>query len=229
MPPTPQILTEGTLLLLRLTINGTVATNDARWLSLRNSWKVMNDIYQQKSSGDNNSVFEFYPLGNVVSSLFETEPLVHNEDHPENALHQIRSGMQMMGELMNLGYGTEEMKEIDLDETTQNQWKRVAELLSSAVDNNLDSETGVLLNLWEMDGRPIMEHAICYAACLSEDPDALSVARSICSQGVCLRPNSPEQWWRYSVVLDLVGDETAAEDARAASISFGSGEGVSSP
>jgi hypothetical protein len=32
-------------------------------------------------------------------------------------------------------------------------------------------------------------------------------------------------WWRYGQVLHMLGDDVAAENARAASISLGSGEG----
>ena len=53
----------------------------------------------------------------------------------------------------------------------------------------------------------------------------LHLARSICSEGVALRPNSPETWWRYGDVLEALGDKAAAENARAASISLGKDEG----
>ena len=56
--------------------------------------------------------------------------------------------------------------------------------------------------------------------------ESVSLARSVCSQGVTLRPNSPEEWWRYSIVLGLLGDDVASEDALAASLSFGGGQGV---
>uniref|UniRef100_A0A7S0F6R0 Tetratricopeptide repeat protein 38 n=1 Tax=Craspedostauros australis TaxID=1486917 RepID=A0A7S0F6R0_9STRA len=79
---------------------------------------------------------------------------------------------------------------------------------------------------WDADVRPLLEHAVVYAACKSGDEESLAVARAICSEGVTLRPNSPEQWWRYSIVLGLLGDQVASEDALQASIAFGGGQGV---
>jgi hypothetical protein len=42
-----------------------------------------------------------------------------------------------------------------------------------------------------------------------------------------LRSNSPEEWWRYSIVLGLLGDEVGSEDALNFSINFGGGQGSS--
>ena len=78
---------------------------------------------------------------------------------------------------------------------------------------------------WEMDGRPILEHAVVYAACKAGDITSLSLARSICSRGVSMRPNSPEEWWRYSIVLGLLGDQVGSEDALNTSINIGGGQG----
>jgi len=61
------------------------------------------------------------------------------------------------------------------------------------------------------------------------DYESLCMARSICSEGTTLRGNCPEMWWRYGAVLDMLGDEVAAENARAASVSLGSGEGGATP
>jgi hypothetical protein len=41
---------------------------------------------------------------------------------------------------------------------------------------------------------------------------------------VTLRPNSPEEWWRYSIVLGLLGDEVGSGTALEASINFGGGQ-----
>ena len=110
-------------------------------------------------------------------------------------------------------------------------------LLSSAIDGIFDPtgeddhdimkatlDTG--FQGWEFDVRPFLEHAVVYAACKCGDYESLSIARSICSRGVTLRPNSPEEWWRYSIVLGLLGDEKASEDALNASHSFGGGQGT---
>eukprot|EP00560_Eucampia_antarctica_P003850 CAMPEP_0197836354 /NCGR_PEP_ID=MMETSP1437-20131217/28671_1 /TAXON_ID=49252 ORGANISM="Eucampia antarctica, Strain CCMP1452" /NCGR_SAMPLE_ID=MMETSP1437 /ASSEMBLY_ACC=CAM_ASM_001096 /LENGTH=103 /DNA_ID=CAMNT_0043442467 /DNA_START=1 /DNA_END=312 /DNA_ORIENTATION=- len=78
---------------------------------------------------------------------------------------------------------------------------------------------------WDMDIRPFMEYVIFHTASITEDYHALCHARSICSESVVFRPNSPEAWWKYSIILDKLGDTVAAEDARSACISLGSGEG----
>lgn len=80
-------------------------------------------------------------------------------------------------------------------------------------------------NSWEIDGRPFLQHALCYAACQSGDFDSLCIARSVCSHGIFTRSNSPEEWQRYSTILEKLGDDVAAQNARNASISLGSGEG----
>jgi len=79
---------------------------------------------------------------------------------------------------------------------------------------------------WDSTLRPFLEHSTFHAARNSaDDPHALNLARAVCSEGVSLRPNSPETWWRYSIILEKLGDLTAAEDALATSVSLGSGEG----
>eukprot|EP00978_Attheya_sp_CCMP212_P039175 scaffold201397_cov24-Attheya_sp.AAC.2 len=76
-----------------------------------------------------------------------------------------------------------------------------------------------------MDARPMVEHAIWYAATQAQDYESICVARSICSESVSLRSSSPQAWLRYSKILELLGDDVAADNARAASVAFGSGEG----
>ena len=124
-----------------------------------------------------------------------------------------------------------------LEEEKREEWKTVLKLLSSAIDGIFDPtgeddhdimkatlDTG--FQGWEFDVRPFLEHAVVYAACKCGDYESLSIARSICSRGVTVRPNSPEEWWRYSIVLGLLGDEKASEDALNASHSFGGGQGT---
>jgi hypothetical protein len=97
-------------------------------------------------------------------------------------------------------------------------------------DDNVDLgsvEASSRIQAWDFEARPILEHAIVYAACKSGDAECLYLARSICSQGVMLRSNSPEEWWRYSIVLGLLGDEVGSEDALNFSINFGGGQGSS--
>jgi hypothetical protein len=117
------------------------------------------------------------------------------------------------------------------------EWKTVLKLLVSAIDGVYDStgeddhdimtaKISSPFEGWDFDVRPFLEHAAVYAACKCGDFESLSIARSICSRGVTLRPNSPEEWWRYSIVLGLLGDEVASEDALAASHTFGGGQGT---
>jgi hypothetical protein len=123
------------------------------------------------------------------------------------------------------------------EEAKREEWRTVLKLLSSAIDGVYDptgeddhdilkAEISSGFKAWEFDVRPFLEHAVVYAACKCGDYESLSIARSICSRGVTLRPNSPEEWWRYSIVLGLLGDEVASEDALNASHSFGGGQGA---
>jgi len=82
---------------------------------------------------------------------------------------------------------------------------------------------------WDFDLRQFLEHAVCHAAMKVGDYESLCLARAICSEGTTLRSNCAELWWRYGLVLDMLGDEVAAENARAASVSLGSGEGGATP
>ncbi len=161
-----------------------------------------------------------------------------------------------MGELLKLGRNvTEEPKEstaireliaerepsfwLPAKDEPRQQWKEIVGHLASAVDGfdypEEDSvekdglvDTSLRFQSWTFDARPILEHAIVYASCKAGDIESLSLARSICSQGVTLRPNSPEEWWRYSIVLGLLGDEVGSETALEASINFGGGQGARS-
>jgi hypothetical protein len=123
------------------------------------------------------------------------------------------------------------------DEGAREEWRTVLKLLSSAIDGIYDptgeddhdilkAELSQGFNGWEFDVRPFLEHAVVYVACKCGDYESLSIARSICSRGVTLRPNSPEEWWRYSIVLGLLGDEVASQDALANSHAVGGGQGI---
>jgi hypothetical protein len=266
MPPTPQLLSDATLLLLRLTLNGTISTKNYRWENVRNAWAVMLDI--QKRSGNDRPTFQFYPLVSVAASLMAAPDRTGGVS---GAAGRLAKGLHKMGELLNLGdvaslsdetEGDDEEEEeeeenalstflfreivADTDpdfwlpvqeESKKEDWQTVLNLLSSAIDGvynpinerDLDMDVAELeagFESWEFDVRPFLEHAVVYAACKCGDHVSLSLARSICSRGVTLRPNSPEEWWRYSIVLGLLGDEVAAEHARQASIAFGTGQGA---
>ncbi len=262
-PPTPQLLGDATLLLLRLTLNGTVSSRNYRWENLRNAWSAM--VEMQHSYGGLHNKLEFYPLVCAAGSLL-TSP-VDDVGTLSGAGNRLARALQRMGELLTLGsiapqmsekeneddekgnvmtYFNEIVAEKDPDfwlpvsnDETKEEWRVVYQLLSSTIDGVYDpleenddfnvmraNLGGGFEESWEFDVRPFLEHALVFAACKCGDDDALSLARSICSRGVTLRSNSPEEWWRYSIVLGLLGDDIASENALQASLAFGGGQGA---
>jgi hypothetical protein len=248
MPPTPQLLSDATMSLLRLTLNGTISSRNYRWENIRSAWSGMFELQRRFSNG--HPTFEFYPLASVTASL--VAPTRLTGAGLSGAAGRLAQGLNKMGDLLNLGSiatASEEDADIEGEESNflstmlfkeivadsepkfwlpvaegdkKAQWQTVLNLLSSAIDGVYHettgpacdvefAELGVEFSSWELDVRPVLEHAVVYAACKCGDDQSLSLARSICSRGVTLRPNSPEEWWRYSIVLGLLGDEVAAE------------------
>jgi hypothetical protein len=123
------------------------------------------------------------------------------------------------------------------DDSKRDEWTKIVQHFVAA-RNGMDFATGdgnekdahanmtLRFQCWDFEARPILEHALVYAACRSGDTESLCVARAICSQGVTLRQISPEEWWRYSIVLGLLGDVTGSETALENSIQFGGGQGM---
>lgn len=249
IPPTPQLLTDATLLLLRFTLNGTISTRNGRWDSIRNSWTAYFEI--ERKNGETYPL-KFCPLASVISSL-----LFPPSETGGNRIGsgRLARGLYEMGEQLKLGNVTAEAAEsteireliaerepdfwLPADDEPRQEWKDIVNHLASAIDGydypeeGSEGDDGVVdlslqFEAWNFDARPILEHAVVYAACKSGDTTSLHLARSICSQGVTLRPNSPEEWWRYSIVLGLLGDEVGSEDALNASINFGAGQGAKS-
>jgi hypothetical protein len=217
LPPTPRILTDATLFMLRLTLNGTISADDERWGNLRNAWKTLLQlevIASGRQPHQSNSHSWMPSLTAATASLF------FDSNSPTSS-RDISQGMKLFGELMKLRGPSKatEMGDLFKDEQQQN-WILATSLLAS------DEASGAALGGWSIDTRPILDHAVCHAACMAEDYNSLCIARARCSQGVTLRPNSPEEWYRYSLVLAKLGDDVAAEEARSASVSMGSGEGV---
>lgn len=247
LPPTPAILSDATMLLLRFTLNGTISARNARWDNIRNGWSAMLDI--QKKHGDGSGL-TFCPLMCVSASLLFPPSLTGGDQIGSGRLAE---GLYLMGEMLKLGNPTTEQEKstsvrervaendpnfwLPATVETRQEWKTILKHLSSAIDgydfpieDNENTKYGRAdvsqrFQAWDFEARPIFEHAICYAACKSGDTECLLLARSICSQGVTLRPNAPEEWWRYSIVLGLLGDEIGSEDALNNSINFGSGQG----
>ena len=252
LPPTPALLSDATLLLLRFTLNGTISPRNTRWDNIRNGWSAMLEI--QKKHGAEKSGLTFGPLYSISASLLFPPSQTGGDQIGSGRLAE---GLYMMGELLNLGNPVTEhekahaVREIVAENDPNfwlpakagqlHEWKKIVDHLVSAIDGldyindeNVDSGVANLVDTsrrfqsWDFEARPIFEHAICFAACKSGDEACLWLARSICSQGVTLRPNAPEEWWRYSIVLGLLGDEVGSEDALNHSINFGSGQGARS-
>jgi hypothetical protein len=114
------------------------------------------------------------------------------------------------------------------EEGLRKEWREIVDHLASGLDGiNADDKVTRSLRFehWDFESRPVAEHAICYAACRSGDIESLSVARCISSRGVTLRKSSSEEWWRYSIILGLLGDQVASENALAMAVNVGSGQG----
>jgi hypothetical protein len=243
MPPTPQFLSDATLLLLRFTLNGTISTRNGRWEHIGKAWTLLLDSEKK----DGSSVpFDFCPLIRVVASLL-FPPTDTGGDTVGNG--QLASALHGMGALLKLRESEtihsdttsalEVMADSDpafwlpaIEDGVNHHWKAVVKQFISALDgfefhpSGTRAELGSRPQFWEFDARPILEHAVVYSCCKAGDVESLSLARSICSQGVTFRPNSPEEWWRYSIVLGLLGDQVASEDALQTSINVGGGQGA---
>lgn len=236
LPPTPQLLTDATLLLLRATLHGIdhgtniVKPNDLRWQSLRNAWYTLMGQYD----GDEIEIQELSTMTLMAASL-----VCHDNDQIVPKKYQTKTieGAALLGKTIGIAatqaaHG-EDFSLIDDDNLSQDQrdiWKQIVLYLLEANENKQEdiiSLSKPAINCWDIDRRPLLEIAVCYAARKSQDLHALSLARAICSKGVALRTNSPEEWHRYSTILSGLGDDQASEQALAASISMGAGEGGS--
>lgn len=248
LPPSPLLLTNATALLLRLTLSGAISESDERWADLRAAWILT--IKGQNEFETDTTPVEYMPLAMIASSLVLNPNELHMKDVGlplENAMQ----GLHKFGKIMKLG----QLKVVSASSQPSfaasrvEDWRVVLCHLARARDScqrwempkGIASSTYLLPNDanslssisppsphpigWDFDLRQFLEHALIYAAMEVGDYESLCLARAICSEGTTLRSNCPELWWRYGRVLDLLGDEVAAENARAASISLGSGEG----
>lgn len=248
LPPTPGLLADSTILLMRCIFNGTISVKSARWDYIRNAWKAMLEMHEKHAGSG--AALAFYPLASVASSLL-FPPSRTGGDLIGNG--RLAEGLYMMGELLKLGNPvTEEERNTSIreiiadkdpnfwlpvrDDSKRDEWTKIVQHFVAA-RNGMDFATGdgnekdahanmtLRFQCWDFEARPILEHALVYAACRSGDTESLCAARAICSQGVTLRQISPEEWWRYSIVLGLLGDVTGSETALENSINFGGGQG----
>jgi hypothetical protein len=244
LPPTPLFLAEATILLFRLTLNGTLSRKNERWEQIRKAWRVT--VERQEEAGMD---LTFCPLAAVAASMVLPPGVTGGDD----VCRPLAQGLHLMGHLMQLGQEAEAEAATATTSTVvvrdliaerepdfwlpakddqEKLWQEVVDNLRVALDgydeqhDMIDPQLRFETVSWEMDARPLLDHAVVYAACKAGDISSLSLARSICSQGVSLRPNSPEEWWRYSIVLGLLGDRVASEDALNTSINVGGGQGA---
>lgn len=243
LPPTPSFVSDATLLLLRFTLNGTISPRNARWDNVRNAWATTLDIQRKYERRP----FKFDPLASISASLL-FDPSETGGDLVGNG--RLAKGLYKMGQMLKLGKvsSSEESQtsvreliaELSPDfwlptkDGDKEQWRDILLHMASAIDgvDFFDEDGGnefaspqLRFQHWDFEIRPIVEHAVVFAACKAGDIDSLSLARAICSRGVTLRPSSPEEWWRYSIVLGLLGDEVASENALYTSINVGGGQG----
>ncbi len=235
LPPSPILLTQATSLLFRLTLVDGVSPSDHRWMDLKVAWEYSLEMRDEANS---QKPFEFMPMALLASSLLLDPETLHIENVPSR-LESAMQGLNKMGKLLKLGQSQ------DNTSTTALEWNEVMRDLAQARDacrrwempDGMESATYLSTRNggdnskpqypigWDFDVRQFLEHGLCYAAVRVGDYESLCLARAICSEGTTLRQNCPELWWRYSVVLDMLGDEVAADNARACSVSLGSGEG----
>jgi hypothetical protein len=245
LPPGPILLTYATALLFRLTLCGAISESDYRWADIRVAWNSA--LRTDDASSVSQNPVEFMPMSMAASSLL-TDPDELQWNEISQPLHSVILGLHKMGQLMKLGrFKPVQAPTQQQDASLVEDWRDVLTLLASARDScqRWDTPTGMsslryyppTVNAaanssiairtigWDFDLRQFLEYAICHAATKVGDYESLCLARAIISEGTTLRPNCPELWLRYGVVLDMLGDEVGAESARATSISLGSGEG----
>jgi len=206
LPPTPWLLSQATVLLLILTLNQSIEPDDTRWHDLRLAWENLMSIYCDKENPQNHPL-KFCPAAQIISCLL-IKPTFFQE---VGVISDLCVGLHLMGSLLNLC----QMKKNPI---RKEDWKQVVDLLKSYRQQHTPVPYG-----WGLDINEVLEHSLFYAAITSEDVESLNLARSICSENVTFRSNSPEVWWRYSIVLDKLGDCYAAENARSLSKSLSGG------
>ena len=216
LPPTPRLLSDATILLLWLTTDGCLKSSDEKWQMLRLAWR---QLLLEGHSMDNHQGFDLYgdqislkPIKDIPLAYACCSVLWKDEDRCHS---NINSVLRDCGKILNLG----EQNLNNHNESNSGLSEKFFHLAQSLylVQSSVAG--------WGIDTRALFERLICVIALHSEDPRSVSVARAVCSESITTRSNSPEIWWRYSKVLDKLGDEEAAENARNRSISLGRGEG----
>jgi tetratricopeptide (TPR) repeat protein len=216
LPPTSIVLSEATFVLFRLTSSGAIQPNDQRWKKLREAWG-------KHSDAEDYSDVLITKIAKALSGSNISKDIEVKMQSQASTGARLVSAAHMLGLLLSDSTGS---RNID-------DWAKVAELLREVRTGWTVSDDELTKlkpdihysNLPNIPLRNFIEHAICYAAIMSDDEESICFARSICSESVTLKSNSPEPWHRYGIILKKLGDEENAEDAFHASVSLGSGEG----
>ena len=241
LPPTPQLLTDATMLLLRMTMAGVAPADDPRWRDLRGAWADAVEVQKRNGTENSATLFSFYPLARVSAALVLGD-VSFRDGAVDPVFNKLAEAAHLLGRAMGLDGASSGPGPSGEDDAEM--WRDVAQCLGEAREGGMLATADVYdgfesgkgtealgasffpgLRGWDLDVRPLLDQGLCHAAVMSDDFESLCHARAVCSESVQMQPNSPESWWRYSVVLDRLGDEHAAQDARAASISMGAGEG----
>jgi hypothetical protein len=238
LPPSPILLTQATALLFRLTLSDAISSSDGRWADIRAAWELTISNDYNSLTGNEQTSLEFSPLSLLAASLlFEPATLHLKTISPQ--LEMAMKGLHQMGILMK--FGQLKVQTATNTNDMEKEWQEVLACLSRAIDfsrwelpSGMSSSTYLSpINTsapkssigWDFDTRQFFEYAICYAATQAKDYESLCVAKAVCSEGATLRSNCPELWNRYALIMEQLGDEVAADNARAASVSMGGGEG----
>jgi hypothetical protein len=231
LPPTVSVLVDATFLLFRLTVSGAINAGDSRWHKLGLAWKHIYDIEakhgRNADENDQRVLFNHAPLARVASALLLDNDTIGQRDNKVS--RKIEQAARKLGQLMNI-----KRCSTDDQNNVKDEWAEIVRLLDEVrtgwarCSSCTAQPMNQLLNDIDVDGmvlQSFIEHAICHAATQAGDYDSLCVARSICSESVTLRANSPENWHRYGVILEKLGDTDNARNAFHASVSLGIGEG----
>lgn len=207
LPPHSGVLMHATLLLFRLTTSGAVSVTDERWTLLKIAWEKM--IRIEKNFCDGDVLFKNFPLSRVASLLILGE--THFIEDSKYKGNKFEHSIVTMGGLMNLSG--------DSFKADERSWANIVRDLSDFRKDD-GGKWG-----WDLNFGNFLEHSICHSALQTNDYEALCIAKSICSESIALKSNSPETWFRYGLVLEKLGDEENAQNAFKASVSLGAGEG----
>ena len=132
------MLTQGTLLLFRLTISGIVLYDDTRWRDIKESWlkeRRIQDKYRL-----NNIVYEFAPSTRIIACM------VLDGIHLDSNLPcTISSKMEEVSHLIGCAMKFKESSNIDKDLIQENErWMKICDILSD-IRTGYDRQSGTIL------------------------------------------------------------------------------------